>query len=279
MDYPALVASISGIDRRVIYLVIALSIMVPLLLASYARVEPEIETVSFYERIQDLSEGDIILLSVDYMPGSASELEPMITAFLKQVFSKDIKIVAISLNAQGTGLLESSIENVAAEYGKNYGDDWVFLGYRPSSPAVIISLSGSPHSLFPEDPRGNELSDLPLTKDLNGFEDFNAIVAIASGASAQDWVIYGYERYTGPILVGLSGGIGPAFQSFYDTHHVKGIIAGLQGAAEYEQLVGIRGEALRAVFAQSVAHLVFVGLIVVGNLSFLAALWIERAMR
>jgi len=59
---------------------------------------------------------------------------------------------------------------------------------------------------------------------------------------------------------------------------VKGIIAGLQGAAEYEQLVGSRGEALRAVFAQSVAHLVFVGLIVIGNLSFLAALWIEHSL-
>lgn len=279
MDYPAVVASITKIDRRFIYLLVGLAVAIPLLVAHQAKVEPTEESMAFHMEVSTLGEGDVVLLSTDYDAGGASELSPMVRAFATDVFRRGARLVVLSLNAQGTGLVEAEINKIAAEYDRTYGVDWVFLGFRPSTPAVILALSASPHSLFPQDFRGNELAELPLTAHLNGYRDFSLICVISSGATAQDWVIYGHGRFQGPMVAGLSGGIGPAFQSFVDTHQIAGVLVGLRGAAEYEQMLELPGEALRALFAQSLTHMLFVALIMIGNISLLATRWIENAMR
>jgi hypothetical protein len=112
-----------------------------------------------------------------------------------------------------------------------------------------------------------------LTDQLKGGSDYALLAVMASGATATDWVIYGSGRFEAPIILGLSGGIGPTFRGFYDTQQVGGILAGLRGAAEYEQMTNRPGDASRLVSAQSSAHLLLVMLILIGNVSFLAAKW------
>ena len=46
------------------------------------------------------------------------------------------------------------------------------------------------------------------------------------------------------------------------------VLAGMPGAAEYESLIGQKGSATSGMDAQSVAHLVIVLFIVLGNISY-----------
>jgi len=276
IDYVAVLASLGRIDRRILYLLVGLAIVIPLLAASKTHVTPSEESQGFHRAVQRLGEGDIVLLATDYYSGTAFELEPMMVTLVREVFDRGARLVAVSLDAQGAGLVESQLAELAAASGKSYGSDWVYLGFRPSSPGVIVSLASAPFAVFPTDHRGNALSALPLTTALDGRTDYRLVAVIASGPAAQDWVIYGHGRYQAPIIVGLGGGIGPTFQGFLETKTITGLVAGLRGAAEYEVLAGRPAEALRALSAQSMAHLLLVGLVIVGNAAFFAAKWLER---
>lgn len=276
IDYLRLTASLIRVDPRILYLCVALAVAIPLLFASKARVVPSEESEGFHRAVQRIAEGETVLLSTDVNNATAFELEPMITAFVQEVFARKGRLIVVCTDAQGTGRVEQTIEGLAAASGASYGADWVFLGYRPSSPATIVSLASSPYTVFPADYRGRPLSSMPLTSSLSGHSDYRLVTVVASGPSAQDWVIYGHGRFAAPIIVGLGGGIGPAFQGFVDRKLIAGLIAGLRGAAEYEVLSGRPAEAVRALSAQSMAHLLLVALVIVGNAAFFATKWLER---
>jgi len=275
VDYFRIAASIWRMDRRFVYLLLALAIIVPLILVPNPRVEPTEESMRFHRAVETLKQDDIVLLSTDYDAGSSFELEPMTTALVRHLFEKGAKLVVLSLNAQGTGMVHDEIGYLTEELGMEYGRDWVFLGYRPSAPPAILSLASAPYTVFPEDFEGNRLTGMPLTDHLRGFTDFALVAVIASGATARDWVIYGQGRFQAPIILGLAGGIGPTFQGFFETHQVEGLLAGLRGAAEYEQMTEHPREALRVLSTQSTAHLLLVVLVVIGNISFLLSRWME----
>ena len=59
---------------------------------------------------------------------------------------------------------------------------------------------------------------------------------------------------------------------FVVSKQIQGILAGMPGAAEYESLVGEKGSATSGMDAQSIAHLVIVLFIVLGNTAY----FIER---
>ena len=55
---------------------------------------------------------------------------------------------------------------------------------------------------------------------------------------------------------------------YVQSGQVKGILAGMPGAAEYESLINTPGIAIQGMAAQSFAHLVIVLFIVLGNLAY-----------
>jgi hypothetical protein len=59
---------------------------------------------------------------------------------------------------------------------------------------------------------------------------------------------------------------------YVSSGQVQGILAGMPGAAEYEALIGVPGIGTSGMDAQSVAHLVIVLFIVLGNIGY----FIER---
>ena len=59
---------------------------------------------------------------------------------------------------------------------------------------------------------------------------------------------------------------------YVQSGQIIGVLAGMPGAAEYEALLGQKGSATSGMDAQSIAHLVIVLFIILGN----AAFFIER---
>ena len=55
---------------------------------------------------------------------------------------------------------------------------------------------------------------------------------------------------------------------YVQSGQVKGILAGMPGAAEYESLIKRPGIGISGMDAQSIAHIVIVAFIVFGNIAF-----------
>ncbi|HVP56709.1 MAG TPA: hypothetical protein VMU02_01320, partial [bacterium] len=95
-----------SIDRRIIFLSIGLAVALPTLFPLHLPVQVSEESRSFYRELENLKEGDVILLSFDYEGDVMAEVDPMTVAVLKHAFSKNLKVVAMTTYPGGTGIAE-----------------------------------------------------------------------------------------------------------------------------------------------------------------------------
>ncbi|GAI66651.1 unnamed protein product, partial [marine sediment metagenome] len=100
--------------------------------------------------IEELEQGEVVLVSFDHEASSLPEIKPMAQAILRHCFSKNLKVISFALLAEGTAIGDEILRNVANEYDRKYGKDYVFLGFRPQYTAAILGLGEDLHRVFPE---------------------------------------------------------------------------------------------------------------------------------
>jgi hypothetical protein len=94
------------------------------------------------------------------------------------------------------------------------------------------------------------------------------LVEIAGTVAANIWVQQAPARYHVPMIAGVTGVMAPEFFPYMQAGLVRGMLGGMAGAAEYEQLTGHPGTATKGMDAQSLAHLLIILLIAFGNLLY-----------
>ncbi len=257
------------LDRRVIFVLIALATLIPLLrpIGLPVRISPEVRKV--YDYIESLPSGSVFLLSLDFDPASKPELYPMAVALLNHAFKRDLRVIGMTLLVTGTGMAEKVVSGVASEHGKQRGLDYTFLGYSPGGSNVIISMGQDLAAAFPTDHYGQRTTDLPVLNGVNSLRQVNYVISLAAGTpGVESWYVYGKEKYGFELGGGVTAVIAPGLYPFLDTGQINGLIGGLRGAAEYETLIGMKGKAVAGMDAQSATHFVIIGLILLCNLFY-----------
>jgi hypothetical protein len=167
------------------------------------------------------------------------------------------------------------MQRIAKEYGKKYGEDYVFLGYQPY-PAIVIMAMGQDYRLaFPKDYYSTPLDQIPMMKGVKNYQNVALVLNITATSGIDFWITYGQGRYKFPLAAAASAVMAPNYYNYVQSGQLVGLIGGLRGAAEYEELIDHPALAVRGMFVQSVAHLLIVALIIMGNVMFV----IERARR
>jgi len=256
------------LDRRIIFLFMFLGVALPLLvrIGLPVSVTPDVERV--YDYIESLEPGDIVLVSYDHDTGTLPEMLPMSDAILRHLFMKDIKVVGMALRAEGTGIGRQNIRRTAAEFNKLEGEDFAFLGFRPEITAAILGLGTSFERVFPKDDTGIPVGEIPLMQGIQNYGDIELVISITDDDTPVYWVNYANARFKVKVVAGLTAVMATTFFPFIDSGQMIGMVAGLKGAAEYEKLINKAGRAARGMDAQSIAHLVMIGFIIVGNIAF-----------
>lgn len=256
-------------NRPAIYILILAAITVPLFLplGLKHRVTPEVE--KFYKTIDQLPAGSVAIVSFDFEASTVAETKPLAWAVLRHLFSKNISVVSLSMLAEGTGLGYNFLSEVAGEYGKKYGEDYIFLGFRPQYQATILGMGQDFSKVFPRDYRGSELPSLPLTQKIKNYEEISMIISVADGDLPQYWVDYAQTRYKKQVLAAVTAVMATTYYPYLASGQFSGLVGGLKGAAEYEILLGTPGLGSKGMEAQSLGHLMIIVLIMIGNLSFL----------
>jgi len=85
-----------NIDRRIIYLVIAITVIVPFFLPTGWPINVTYEVKNIYDYIENLGPEGVVLLSADYDASTLAELQPMFDACLRHCFARDVKVIAMS---------------------------------------------------------------------------------------------------------------------------------------------------------------------------------------
>lgn len=269
---------LTTLDRRWVFLLMALAVGIPVLSQRTFPEAPTAQTRSIFNAVEDLPEGSLVLLAFDYDPASAPELQPMATAFTRHCCLKKHKMVFLTLWPTGPPMIDDTIRSVIqgefADAGLTYGEDYVNLGYRPGREVVVKSITADLRKLYGSDVNGTNLDDIPVTRDLKNILEMKLALNISAGyPGAKEWVQYGTTQGTLPLGVGVTGVQAPQMYPYYPDQ-VLGILAALKGAAEYEAALGDKyeryrdpahNEAIKRMGPQLFAHLLMVGLIVLGN--------------
>lgn len=224
-------------------------------------------TQNMYDYIESLPEGSVLMVSFDHEASSLPEIRPIALSLLRHANERDIKLIGVSLLAEGTLIGYRLMQETAREYDHTYGEDYVFLGFRPQFIAAILSMGESIPQTYPRDYLGNSVDSLPMMLGVNNYDDVAGVLSIADGSLTTHWIEYG-----GRFGVAVVGGVAAAMVTTYDPYLSSGqlsaMIGGLRGAAEYEQLIDQGGAGLRGMLAQSSAHLYVVLLVVIGNIIY-----------
>lgn len=260
--------SLERLDRRWIFLVMGLLVLFPLLFPLALPLKVSDEVRGFRDAIDAVPNGSTVLMSCDYDPGAIPELVPMTRTALRHLLSKDCKVVITVLWNAGPGLVDSVTREVAREFpGKQYGVDWINLGYKAGNEAVMVLMGQGVANAFPRDYSGGNTRSYPIMRNVRDYASFPLLVNISAGyPGTKEWVQQVQARFHIKMVSGVTAVSAPEFYPYLQSGQLQGLLGGMAGAAEYEKSRGEKGTATKGMDAQSLGH-VFVALcIILGNL-------------
>jgi hypothetical protein len=266
-----------NLDRRWVYLVIGIVVVITALwsFAVPLYVTPEVRSV--YDYVDNITPGEVLMIGVDYDPSALAELHPMTYAITRQCFSKGVKLLLCCLHQNGPGMVEQVIAQVAQEYDKVNGVDYVYMGYKPYPGITILAMGQNFRIPFPEDYYGTPLDSLPMMRNLTNFNNVKAIINVSAGSGTEYWINYANGRYNAKLAIGVTGVMTSDYYPFLQSGQIFGLIGGMKGASEYEFLAEKAGYisrekgqlvASKSMPIQTTTHVVIILFIVIGNVGY-----------
>jgi hypothetical protein len=262
------------IDRRTIYALLLFVVILPLVFPSVVKVTPMTPVKKIFQAVDNTPQDKALILDCSYAPQIKAEVEPMAVAVLRHAFKTRKKILVLSLYVEMIGLATRALNQVVGEFNSVaethedsiiYGRDYVFLGWQPPPIVPMLGMGESIANIYVVDYYGNQTDTLEMMQRINNYNDISILVALSGSRIPISWVAYAQNRYGLQVGVGCTAVSGADFYPYYQTGQFTGLMVGMKGAAEYEEL----GVASEAMLSLTYAHIIIILFIVVGNIGFL----------
>ncbi|MDF1544797.1 MAG: hypothetical protein P1R58_06800 [bacterium] len=271
------------LDRRWIFLFLIVVCVLSYAIDFYVPILVEPESQKIYDYVENLEEGSIVLIAIDYDPNNMAELHPMTYAMVEHCWRKKVKVIFTSLSQNGPGMADQAIRDISDSLAldRTYngvefkgreivnGVDYCFLGYKPYYALVILAMGQDFRLPFPSDYYGNPLDSLPMMVGTHNYGDVDLVVDVSGGNITDAWISYGQSRFNFTLALGLTGVMTAQYYPYLGSGQVHGIMGGLLGAAQYEQMCDNAGLAIDGMRIQLAAHVVIIFFIVMGNIGLL----------
>ena len=266
------------IDRRIIFLLIAAAVCIPLILKPRFQDSPTPIVLSIFDTVERLPAESRVFLSFDYGPDTAPELDPMAKALVRHTMSKGHEVTFFTLFPEGVGQIKKITDNMLPiEFpGKTYGRDFVNLGYKAGQGGAINTMVVNFRTLVNADAEGTPLDMLPMTADVDEMVDYAIIISLTAGdPGMKEWIQFAGDIAGIPVMGGGTAVVAPELYPYYPQQLI-GLMGGLKGASEYETALVARYpafqnasmEATMRMGPQVVTHILIVLLVLLGNVTY-----------
>jgi len=270
------------LDRRWVFLFLVVVCVVAYIIPFEVPILVEAEVRSIYDFVDSREKGEIVMIAIDYDPNNLAELHPMAFAIIEQCWRKELKVLITALSQNGPGMADQAIRDISDSMmvektynGVTYppreivrGVDYTFLGYKPYFALVILGMGQDFRLPFPADYYGTPLDSIPMMQGVMNYDNVACVIDLSGGNITDFWISYGQNRFNFPLALGLTGVMTAQYYPFLGSGQVFGIMGGLLGAAQYEDLADNPGLAKDGMRVQLPAHMVIILFIVVGNIGF-----------
>lgn len=275
-------AKFGKLDRRLVFVLLVATILIPLLFSVKSHFYVDSATKGLYDSIDSIEpNGRPLLLSFDYDPQVAAELDPMARAVLRHCFAKGIKVIGMSLQPQGDAIGEGIITQVSKEFGKKPGIDYTYFGFRPGGYIIMLQMGTSVKQALPLDYYQVPYDSLPMMHNIHNYGDIAMVLSLAGSTWPYSWIIFAGTKFNVKIGAGQTAVMAPDNYPFLQTGQLVGQLGGMKGGAEYEQLIGDAGYykkpgvASKAMSAIAYSHILIILLIVLGNIGYFVSRRLE----
>ena len=258
---------VDSLDRRIPYVLLLIFILVPLIKPMGLPIPIGQEVKDAYSAVDSLKEGQIVILSPSYSPGADSECLPQHMAMAKHLMSKKVKIVAVHLAVDGVMYSERVLKGLAPGYNYQYGSDYVILPFTAGDQGAVAAMGRDFAGLYKQDIYGTPTTSLALMQRIKSIKDFSLVIDFMPGNSLMWYIMQLNANYGITCTGGVTAVCIPNMMPYVSSGQSKGLLGGLGGAAQYEQLLKDPARASAGMDAQSLAHVLVLFFIVLGNIA------------
>ncbi|MBU4487258.1 MAG: hypothetical protein KKD38_10070 [Candidatus Delongbacteria bacterium] len=260
------------LDRRIIYLLVFLSILIPFLPGMDFLVFPvstSKETETIFNYIEGLEKGDAIHVDWAFDPSVKAELMPFFKAFFRHCMKKELRVFIYYATINGINLGKEAVAKITSENEFSHlkeGVDYIHMEWVPLQPGIMIF---------------NMMTDYKNTFKKEGviFEGIETLndIKYVLGLSGSGWHITWIDmqiRFGYKMGLAVTAVMGPDFIPYTQTGQLYGLSYGLRGAAEYELMVSEKYDrdyydtATRGMSSLTLSHLVIFGFVIIGNIVY-----------
>lgn len=251
--------------RPLLYVLILLAVLVPFIVPMDAIVPiTNVATESLFDSVNALSSNAPVVVSFDYDPGTAGEMDLLAKAIVRHLAQRGVKIIAVSTLDMGPQVAQHVMDAVAQENGKiKYGVDYVIV-YLPGQAALKQAATGN---FLPANFNDPVIDSFLTSINFKTLRNAALIIELAGRDDVlKNWMEQVQPSVGVKMAAAVSAAVEPKARVYRGSNQLVALSSGLLGAAQYEALTRQSGQALIAVNAQSIVQIVLIFIIVLGNI-------------
>jgi hypothetical protein len=282
-------------SRRLIYLIMIVAVAAPILFGISQRPSRLVSAERMYDVIENVKvqPGEVAMVWLDFGPNTIAENEPQAMVMIEHLFRRRIPVILLSQYQQAERFLSRVPQTVARQLEAEmpgqtwrYGEAWINVGYKPGAAIFMQSLVNASNvsGFLGRDVNGMPISQYPTFASIGGIERVKVVGEVTGLVGVFDTIIQFFQKkgYRPTIVHGCTSITIPEAYIFLDSGQLNGLLEGIAGAAWYSEVLknahpsSDNSRLLVTNTALSAAHLVIIGLIIVGNLVPLFSRWRAR---
>jgi len=263
------ISKLDKIDRRWLYALTIILVIIPILNPLGLPVKVSKPTKDFYNIINELPEGSVIVYEEGSISGQYDVTRAACVAAMKLIFSRPVKFVAFCDGADGPVLLKDMLSIVNPEsYGKEYGVDYVIFDLAPGGETATASFATNIRKIFSTDHYGTPIDDIPLMSEINSAEDVDLLLQVFVGCYNCDWIVRQWVVPYNTLYLGITSECCTPMIAAYYPASCKAYLSGTIGATEMEILSKVPGEGATVSDAKNLGIIPMILFIILGNIAY-----------
>jgi len=291
---------LQSLDRQWIYLLLSIVLIAALILGKLEKPVVQLPARQLFDAVEASPsgpEGDkIILVATTFSYNTVGESGNQARAILRHLMLAKKRFAVMSVEPVGSDIGKIITTKLAKEYNYEYGKDWIFFGYQLGTLAFFKSFPQDiPGTVKVDGIQKKPITDFEIMKRVKTIKDVDMHIEITASASVFDWlqVVQPITKPRLKIGYACTGVMAAEAYPYLDSGQMVGMLPGLKGAADYEQLVeerekdfpevkadaslasipriGLYRTARHLMFAQGAAHVLIILFIILGNVGYFLA--------
>ncbi len=265
---------IPELSSRTIWAVVLVVYIIPVLMPIGASFEMSDITIEIHEFIENIPEGDIVVVGGAYVFAFDLESSAALIAATKQMARNGLRVVYAPFAVEAVQFQKYTLDasHVDKKYGGpwEYGVDYVQLPYLPGAASAYVAFLDDVHSAVATDVEGTPLNELPLMNDFQNYEDI-AVWIVPHWAF--DMVVrYAVAERDVPAIYFAQAAAYAGYVPYMAAYPGKvWMTNGFLGGAQYERLENSPGLGHAVIDGYAIMSVVYVGFAILGNLTMYTA--------